>query len=83
MSQVLDAASPDDEDGEEYSSGSYHSGDSDEFEMLHREVLERTAVKRDIKDFLGGLPGQMGVTYQVVDRLGEGELCVNLSVKSG
>ncbi|WRT70669.1 uncharacterized protein IL334_007667 [Kwoniella shivajii] len=59
---------------------SYHSGDSDEYEMDHRPVLERTAVKRDIRhltdsltilrDGIEGLEGFL--PYRVVDRLGEG-----------
>ncbi|WVF68054.1 hypothetical protein IAT40_002817 [Kwoniella sp. CBS 6097] len=56
---------------------SYHSGDSDEYEMEHRPVLERTAVKRDIRSFTEsltllreGVDGYM--PFRVVDRLGEG-----------
>jgi cell division control protein 7 len=78
MSQVLDQAQitgTQDADAcpEEYSSGSYHSGDSDEFDMGHRPLLERTAVKRDIKEFLAGFPEMMAERYAIVDRLGEGE----------
>ncbi|WVQ86040.1 hypothetical protein IAT38_008208 [Cryptococcus sp. DSM 104549] len=55
---------------------SYHSGDSDDFEMDHRRVLERTAVKKDIKEFTAGLNALNGkdrdAEYKVVDRLGEG-----------
>ncbi|WWC92267.1 uncharacterized protein L201_007221 [Kwoniella dendrophila CBS 6074] len=56
---------------------SYHSGDSDEYEMDHRPVLERTAVKRDIRSFTEsltllreGIDGYL--PFKVVDRLGEG-----------
>jgi hypothetical protein len=53
----------------------YHSGDTDDFEMDHRPVLERTAVKRDIKNFVASLSFlQDHELYKVVDRLGEGEL---------
>ncbi|WWD07323.1 hypothetical protein V865_005421 [Kwoniella europaea PYCC6329] len=69
-----------DQEGEEEGSGSpesYHSGDSDEYEMEHRPVLERTAIKRDIRSFTESLTvlreGVDGyLPYKVVDRLGEG-----------
>lgn len=69
------------EDLEVEDSGSYHSGDSSEFEMDYRPVLERTAVKHDIGTFVDGLGRSMceeeeGVEvekFKVVDRLGEGE----------
>lgn len=55
---------------------SYHSGDSDEYEMDHRPWLERTAVKRDIQDLyaIKGLYHNRlrKYRYRVVDRLGEG-----------
>lgn len=55
---------------------SYHSGDSDEYEMHHRPWLERTAVKRDIQELYTtkGLynPSLGQYRYRVVDRLGEG-----------
>ncbi|BEI88049.1 uncharacterized protein CcaverHIS019_0107670 [Cutaneotrichosporon cavernicola] len=55
---------------------SYHSGDSDDYEMDHRPWLERTAVKRDIQDIytVKGLfnPTLGQYRYRVVDRLGEG-----------
>lgn len=57
---------------------SYHSGDSEDYEMDHRPWLERTAVKRDIQDLytVKGLfnPafGNNQHRYRVVDRLGEG-----------
>ncbi|BEJ11324.1 hypothetical protein CspHIS471_0107460 [Cutaneotrichosporon sp. HIS471] len=55
---------------------SYHSGDSDDYEMDHRPWLERTAVKRDIQDIytVKGLfnPTLGRYRYRVVDRLGEG-----------
>ncbi|WVQ95610.1 hypothetical protein IAU59_002708 [Kwoniella sp. CBS 9459] len=65
-------------DGEDQSSpSSYHSGDSDEYEMEHRPVLDRTAIKRDIKSFTESLTllreGVNGyIPFKVVDRLGEG-----------
>ncbi|WWC65088.1 uncharacterized protein I303_107702 [Kwoniella dejecticola CBS 10117] len=68
------------EEGEEEgtsSPGSYHSGDSDDYEMDHRPVLERTAIKRDIRSFTEsvkllreGIDGYL--PFRVVDRLGEG-----------
>ncbi|WVR08562.1 hypothetical protein IAU60_005617 [Kwoniella sp. DSM 27419] len=59
------------------SPSSYHSGDSDDYEMTHRPVLERTAIKRDIRGFTESLShlrdGVDGILpYRVVDRLGEG-----------
>ncbi|KLT38754.1 kinase-like protein [Cutaneotrichosporon oleaginosum] len=55
---------------------SYHSGDSEEYQMDHRPWLERTAVKRDIQDLytVKGLynPSLGLYRYRVVDRLGEG-----------
>lgn len=73
-----------DEMDEEEMSSSYHSGDTDIFEMDHRPMLERTAVKRDICNFVNrfqhcGEPidhltrPSEDFPYQVVDRLGEGE----------
>ncbi|OCF43627.1 CDC7 protein kinase [Kwoniella heveanensis CBS 569] len=65
-------------DGEDHPSpSSYHSGDSDEYEMDHRPVLERTAVKRDIRSFTESLTllreGVDGfIPFKVTDRLGEG-----------
>lgn len=57
----------------------YHSGDTDDFEMDHRPLLERAGVKRDIKAFMESVDALAGNDnsrrdYQVVDRLGEGEL---------
>lgn len=56
---------------------SYHSGDSIDYEMDHRPILDRTAVKRDIKEFCAGVrllnePDDSKRMYKVVDRLGEG-----------
>jgi hypothetical protein len=62
---------------------SYHSGNSDEYEMDHRPILERTAVKKDIEDFVRPLDEMWAESedmgepvcirkYHVVDRLGEG-----------
>jgi hypothetical protein len=65
-----------DGDGDGYESsegGSYHSGDSSDFEMDHRPVLERTAVKRDIRDFEDSIFLIRENGYKVIDRLGEGE----------
>jgi cell division control protein 7 len=61
---------------------SYHSGDTDEYEMSHRPVLERTAIKKDIKRFVESVsclkdPESGEVAYRVVDRLGEGELMLD------
>lgn len=64
-----------DADGDGYESsegGSYHSGDSSDFEMDHRPVLERTAVKRDIRDFEDSMFLIRENGYKVIDRLGEG-----------
>jgi hypothetical protein len=60
--------------------GSYHSGDTEEYEMDHRPVLDRTAIKKDIERFVDGLDGMMDEqlnvrSYHVIDRLGEGEYC--------
>ena len=76
---------------------SYHSGDSDEYWMAHRPVLERTEVKLDIKCFLQslGLVSNLDTgryRYKVIDRLGEGmhdvllvceliEVCRNVLVR--
>lgn len=59
---------------EDEASSTYHSGDSDLYDMPHRPILERTAVKRDIRQFRQeyqalGVGGQ----YVPIDRLGEGE----------
>lgn len=55
---------------------SYHSGDSDGYEMEQRPWLERTSIKRDIRDLyrIRGMknPSMRTVRYRVVDRLGEG-----------
>lgn len=56
---------------------SYHSGDTDEYEMDHRPVLERTAIKKDIRKFADSLtclkdPETGEFAYRIVDRLGEG-----------
>ena len=59
-------------------SGSYHSGDSDEYQMAYRPMLERTEIKRDIRNFIEGVGHNFQetstglYTYNVVDRLGEG-----------
>ena len=69
------------EDEEESDDGpfehSYHSGDTEDYEMDHRPVLERTAIKRDIRHFTESLASLRDATtgeiaYKVVDRLGEG-----------
>lgn len=67
-----------DEAEDAYSDESYHSGDTEDYEMDHRPVLQRTAVKKDIRDFTNSLSllrdGSIhGIPYKVVDRLGEGE----------
>ena len=63
-----------DEDDWPLAERSYHSGDSDMYEMDHRPVLERTEVKRDIREFVASLKTlRVKQKYQVVDRLGEGE----------
>ena len=79
------ASNPDDPFGLEVvpdepvpSPSSYHSGDSEDFDMAHRPVLERAEVKKDIRLFLDSLgatrQGRDTGTFQykVVDRLGEG-----------
>jgi hypothetical protein len=78
--QVFDEEEPpfdeDDEGaGEEMAMAArvYHSGDSDMYEMEHRPILERTAVKRDIREFVAS-SDTVAANYHVVDRLGEGEL---------
>ena len=60
----------------------YHSGDSDMYEMQHRPVLERTAVKRDIRNLSENIKclryqdtGEY--VYRIVDRLGEGRLALH------
>lgn len=58
---------------------SYHSGDTELYEMDHRPALERTAVKRDIRAFEGTLDHFRDEQtkerlFKVVDRLGEGAL---------
>ncbi|GMK54719.1 hypothetical protein CspeluHIS016_0113050 [Cutaneotrichosporon spelunceum] len=64
------------DDGYDDDPESYHSGDSDDYEMDHRPWLERTAVKRDIQELytVKGLfnPTLGQYRYRVVDRLGEG-----------
>lgn len=64
------------EDDDDSEPMSYHSGDSDEYEMDHRPWLDRTAVKRDIQDLyaIKGLYHNRlrKFRYRVVDRLGEG-----------
>lgn len=58
------------------SEGSYHSGDTDEYEMDHRPWLDRAAIKRDIQALysISGFynPSLGTYRYRVVDRLGEG-----------
>ncbi|KIS00442.1 CDC7 protein kinase [Cryptococcus deuterogattii 2001/935-1] len=66
-----------DEAEDAYSDESYHSGDTEDYEMDHRPVLQRTAVKKDIRDFTNSLSllrdgSVYGIPYRVVDRLGEG-----------
>lgn len=56
----------------------YHSGDTEDFEMDHRPVLERAGVKRDIRAFMESIDvlaegDESRRDYQIVDRLGEGE----------
>lgn len=77
MFEREDDGMEDDEDEEDYDEPeSYHSGDSDEYDMGHRPWLERTAVKRDIQALysISGLynPTLRSYRYRVVDRLGEG-----------
>ncbi|WOO79374.1 Cell cycle serine/threonine-protein kinase hsk1 [Vanrija pseudolonga] len=55
---------------------SYHSGDSDEYDMEHRPWLERTSIKRDIQE-LYAIKGMWNgaydqARYRAIDRLGEG-----------
>ena len=55
----------------------YHSGDTEDFEMDHRPVLERAGVKRDIRAFMESVDvlaehDESKRDYQIVDRLGEG-----------
>lgn len=53
---------------------SYHSNDSELYEMTHRPILERTAIKRDIREFVQSMECLKGEKlYRVVDRLGEGK----------
>nr|ODN89954.1 CDC7 protein kinase [Cryptococcus depauperatus CBS 7841] len=65
------------DNGEDMFEESYHSGDTDDYEMGHRPILQRTAIKKDIRDFTqsigilrDGVDGEEA--YRVVDRLGEG-----------
>lgn len=73
-----EAEESDDEHSEEAEMDeSYHSGDSELYEMDHRPVLERTAIKRDIRKFEEILDNFRDEEtkerlYKVVDRLGEG-----------
>ena len=71
-----------DEEWDEWVSRSYHSGDSDEFEMDHRPIMERTAVKRDILRLYATFHGlrydEDDYAYKVVDRLGEGMLLYSI-----
>ncbi|WWC72543.1 uncharacterized protein I206_106505 [Kwoniella pini CBS 10737] len=65
------------EEEDSISPESYHSGDSDNYEMEHRPILERTAIKKDIRNFTESLTvlrdGVDGyLPFKVVDRLGEG-----------
>jgi cell division control protein 7 len=74
---VDDDESMDSDDSTDAEGGvSYHSGDSEEYEMKHRPWLERTAVKKDIVglyNISGMWNGALGTyRYRVVDRLGEG-----------
>ena len=75
--QDMEEDMEEDEEEEDYDEPeSYHSGDSDEYEMDHRPWLERTAVKKDISSLytINGLwnPTLDTYRYRVVDRLGEG-----------
>ena len=79
----------DEEDDEDIptSPGSYHSGDTDQYDMYHRPILERTAIKHDIKRFVNNLSclvdeetGDM--VYRVVDRLGEGKSSIPAEIAS-
>lgn len=82
IDQYLPAQTEGDEEGffDQDEPGSYHSGDTEHFEMDHRPVLDRAAIKRDIYNFVEGLEHlSTAGTYRVVDRLGEGEF----SAKSG
>lgn len=73
--EIVSIASDSESDGYDEPE-SYHSGDSDEYEMHHRPWLERAAVKRDIQELYTtkGLynPSLGEYRYRVVDRLGEG-----------
>lgn len=53
-------------------SSSYHSGDSDLFDMDHRPMLERTLVKKDLHQLMSDF-SILPYDYQILDRLGEGE----------
>ncbi|KAK4685819.1 cell division control protein 7, partial [Tremellales sp. Uapishka_1] len=57
---------------DEPSDESYHSGDSSQYEMDHRPVLERTAVKKDIRKLYDNSKVLQEGLYKIVDRLGEG-----------
>lgn len=67
----------------------YHSGDTEDFEMDHRPVLERTGVKRDIRAFTDSVDvlaeeDESKRDYQVIDRLGEGKsACTTSIIDSG
>ncbi|EIW69907.1 hypothetical protein TREMEDRAFT_30137 [Tremella mesenterica DSM 1558] len=57
------------------SSETYHSGDTDEYEMDHRPPMERTAIKKDIRglyDEVMCFSDSRQRYYKVVDKLGEG-----------
>ena len=50
---------------------SYHSGDTDLFELGHRPWDDRPTIKRDITDLMNSMRS-LRKSYQIVDRLGEG-----------
>lgn len=56
-----------------YSTSSYHSEDTDDYEMDHRPWEDRPVIKRDIYGIIESmLDIDIETTYKIVDRLGEG-----------
>ena len=70
-------SSPGGRDEQDQDDFTYHSGDTAEYDMPHRPVLERTAIKRDIRGFMTQMSVLRDRSYRpsnwdVVDKLGEG-----------
>ena len=56
-----------------FTSSSYHSGDTDHYELDHRPWEDRPAIKRDIWGIIETMVDiDLESMYKIVDRLGEG-----------